>query len=66
MFTRVLASVVGLIAVGLGLVVAIKIKGKPWKDLTSKERDQLLLYVVLFVAMPSVATVVALSLTGVI
>ena len=66
MLTRILASLVGLLVVGLGLVVATRLKGKPWRQLESQEREQVLMWVVLGAALPSIVTVVALSLTDVI
>ena len=38
MVTRLLASAVGLLVVGLGIVVATRLKGKRWKQLDGKER----------------------------
>jgi hypothetical protein len=66
MVTRILASVVGLVVVGLGIVVATRIQGKRWRDLDGKARERILLWVVLCGALPSIAAVVTLSLTGVI
>lgn len=66
MLTRILASLVGLLVVGLGLVVATRLKGRPWRQLDGKEREQVLTWVVLGAALPSIVTVVALSLTDVI
>ena len=66
MVTRLLASAVGLLVVGLGIVVATRLKGKRWKQLDGKEREQILLWVVLCGALPSIAIVVALSLADVI
>ena len=66
MYTRILASVVGLVVVGLGILVATRLHGKPWKQLDEKQRERVLLWVVLCAALPSIAAVVALSLTNVI
>ncbi len=66
MFTRILASFVGLLVVGLGLVVATRLKGKRWRELDAKEREKVLAWVVLGAALPSIVTVVVLSLLDVI